>query len=101
MRDNATRSRKWRLRDHALRVLGANLRKRGKVLFELPAQTAQVDHSVPSSELIEGGPRLIGLGLFIQLGEIRNNREHNAVRRTWPQMVSRSSSGDNRPNSFG
>ncbi|HZZ21135.1 MAG TPA: hypothetical protein VFE60_00450 [Roseiarcus sp.] len=61
--------------------LAANLRKRDEVLFELLAQAAQVDHSVPSPEPIEGGPRLIGLGLFIQFGEIRNNRNGNAVRR--------------------
>src|ERR1700736_153241 len=37
-----------RLRDRA-QVFGANLRKRDEVLFDLPAQAAQVDHSVMSA----------------------------------------------------
>jgi hypothetical protein len=38
-----------RLRDRAPKVFGANLRKRDEVLFDLPAQAAQIDHSVMSA----------------------------------------------------
>ncbi len=63
------------------KVSSANLGRGHEVRFDLAAQTAQVDHSVSGPEPIEGSARLIGLGLFIELSEVGNDCNRDAIRR--------------------
>lgn len=59
-------------------------RKRHEVRFDLPAQTAQVDHSISSPELIEGSTRLVGAGFPIELSEVGNDCNLDAIRHARP-----------------
>jgi hypothetical protein len=49
--------------------------------FDFAAQAAEVDHSVPSSDAIERGARLLCLAKLIQIGEVGNNCNPNAKSR--------------------
>jgi hypothetical protein len=58
-----------------------NVRKGDEICFDLPAQTAQADHTVSSAEPLKGSARLIGLGLLIELSEVGNDCDRNTVGR--------------------
>jgi Acetyltransferase (GNAT) family len=86
-RSSRRRARATRKRAGSRRVSPADPGRGDKVRFDLPAQTAEVDHSVSSAVPIEGGARLIGLRLLIKLSEVGNdfNRDATHPRRPRPR----------------